>query len=276
MFYTAATTELLGKKRYKEFGILNITQKCIQIGVSLLLLDKIGVEAILIGYAISYLGTSYRFFFNYKSLTLRFGLLIERKQFILSSFGQEVIKVASLSLDKIFIGLVFGYMVLGMYTLGIQLLLVLATIPNIMFAYLLPHDSAGSTKKAVKIFGVAVSAVLAATMAFLGPSLLSIFFPSFSDTPVIVQIISFAIIPMTISAILGSQMLGKEKGIFIIISAGVLIVSQFIFIFALGKLYSSLGIATGILLSYCIEAALQYCLYRRLLRREDRINGSAL
>ncbi len=275
MFYTVATSQLLGMKRYKEFGILNMIQKLAQIGISLLLLDSLGVEAILVAYAASYLATSYRFFSSFRHLTLRFGILIEKRQFILSSFGQEIIKVASLSLDKIFIGLFFGYVVLGMYTLGIQLLLVLATIPNIMFAYLLPHDSAGSTQKTIGIIGIGISIILAFAMAIIGPIVLPSFFPSFNDTQVIIQIISFAIIPMTISAILSSRMLGREKGTFIIISASALMASQFILLFVLGNLFLSFGIALAILLSFCIEAALQFGLYKKLVDKNDKIHASS-
>lgn len=271
MFFTITTSESLGLKKYKEFGLLNVAQKGIQIVISLALLKSLGIEAILISYAVSYLITSYKFFSIYKSFTLQFGLLLEKKRFILSSFGQEIIKIASLSLDKIFVGLVFGYVVLGMYTLGVQLLLVLGTIPNIMFAYLLPHDSSGFENKNIRMFGILLSVVLAVIMAIVAPLLLPLFFPTFSATPAIIQIMSFSIIPMTISSTLGSRMLGNEKGMFIIISASVLMASQFTLMFFLGNLYSNVGIAAAVLLSYCIEASLQFALYKKLISKSSKL-----
>lgn len=266
IFYTVATSEMLGMKRYREFGIVNVSQKILQIGISIMLIPAGSIEGILIGFALSYMITSYRFYPVFKSLSFHFKLLLQRKQFILSSFGQEIIRISSLALDKIFIGAIFGYTVLGMYSLAIQILLVLATVPNIMFAYLLPHDASGNTQKKLKIFGVTVSSFLAIIMALFGPVLLERLFPKFVDTPEIIRIVSFAIIPMTLSSVISSMILGKEKAQLMIISAIVLLGSQFSLLFLLGKMFSFVGIAIALLLAFSIEAATQMVLYKKFVR----------
>ena len=266
MFYTIATSELLGMKRYREFGIVNASQKILQIGISIMLIPGLGIEGILIGFAASYMITSYRFYSMFKSLSFHFHLLLERKQFIMSSFGQEVIRISSLALDKVFIGAIFGYTILGTYSLAIQILLVLATVPNIMFAYLLPHDASGNAKKKLKLFGIAVSSFLAIIMALFGPLMLEKLFPKFVNTPEIIRIVSFAIIPMTLSSVISSMILGKEKAQLMIASAIVLLASQFSLLFILGKMFSFMGIAIALLLAYCIEAATQLVLYKKFIR----------
>lgn len=275
MFYTIATSEMLGTKRYREFGIVNASQKVLQIGISLLLVPQGEIEGILIGIAASYMITSYRFYSVFKSLSFHFNLLLQRKQFILSSFGQEIIRISSLALDKIFIGAIFGYTILGMYSLAIQILLVLATVPNIMFAYLLPHDASGNTQKKLKIFGIAVSSFMAIMMAFWGPLLLEKLFPKFVDTPEIIRIVSFAIIPMTLSSVISSMILGKEKAQLMIASAIVLLASQFSLIYILGQMLSFEGIAIALLLAYCIEAATQVVLYKKFVRSSSQADSKA-
>lgn len=270
MFYTIATSEMLGMKRFREFGVVNVLQKILQIGISIVLIPKGGIDAILIGFAISYMITSYRFYPVFNSLSFHFNVLLKRKQFILSSFGQEIIRISSLALDKIFIGAIFGYTVLGMYSLAIQLLLVLATVPNIMFAYLLPHDASGNSQKKLKIFGIAVSSLLAVMMALFGPFLLEKLFPRFVDTPEIIRIVSFSIIPMTLSSVINSMILGKEKAQLMIASTIVLLASQFSLLFILGKMFSFTGIAIALLLAYCIEAAIQLVFYKKFIRNDRK------
>lgn len=266
MFYTIATSELLGMKRYREFGIVNAFQKILQIGISIMLIPRLGIEGILIGFAASYMITSYRFYSVFRSLSFHFHLLLERKQFIMSSFGQEVIRISSLALDKVFIGAIFGYTILGTYSLAMQILLVLATVPNILFSYLLPHDASGNTQKKLKLFGIAVSLFLAMIMALFGPFMLEKLFPKFVNTSEIIRIVSFAIIPMTLSSVISSMILGKEKAQLMIASAIVLLASQFSLLFILGKMFSFTGIAIALLLAYCIEAAAQLVLYKKFIR----------
>lgn len=266
MYFTIATSEMLGKKKYREFGIVNASQKVLQILISIGLMQFNSIEGILAGFALSYMAMSYRFYPALKQISFRLHELARLKIFITSSFSQEVIRIASLSLDKIFIGAIFGYVILGMYTLAFQLLLVLATIPNILFAYLLPHDSSGNLKRNTKVFGIGFSAALAVMMTVFGPSLLTELFPKFTETPEIIRIISFTIIPMTISSVITSRMLSNEKAYLVIVSATILVASQFSLLYLLGSILESIGIAIALLLAYSIEAIVQFILMKRFIR----------
>ena len=63
IFFTFSTSEILGRRFYKEFMIISILQKLIALLFVLLFFQIYGLNGALFGYAISYLPLTTDFFF---------------------------------------------------------------------------------------------------------------------------------------------------------------------------------------------------------------------
>ncbi len=91
-------------------------------------------------------------------------------------------------------------------------------------------------------------------------------FPKYEDAIIIMQIVSVAIVPRTISYMYMSDFLAQEKNKFVTISSLAYLVVLVILIVTLGGLYQIVGISAAIVMASVCETASLY-LFRRKLER---------
>jgi len=254
IFYGMALAEIIGKKLYDEYTFVSLTNKLIQIVLSILLYFKYGLIGILIGYFLGYFLLSYRYLKSLSKFTLKINNLRNKLKFILHSYGLNLIGNLSSFLDKIIIGTIFGFYVLGLYQLGYQFLVFLMTVSGSFYTYLLPEEASGENKKEVKLIGLILSIVIAIIIFLFSPLIIKIFFPNFINAIQIVQIMSLSVIPATITSISNARLFGKEKSKYTLIGGIIYLVSLIIGIVFFGKILGIIGLAFSIIFAQMFQA----------------------
>jgi O-antigen/teichoic acid export membrane protein len=272
IFYNLGIAELLGKKKYKKYSIILILQKIIFVGSSLLLHNFIGLEGIVLGFAISMLVFSpivitqlFKTKINFKILKPRFG-------FIINNYALVIEKVLSGQVDKLLIAPLLGFSILGNYALSMQILSIATILPSIVFQYTLSQDASGKSSFWIKKFSILSSFVMAVLAITLTPIVLPIIFPEYIEAVQIIQIVSLYVIPSSIILAYSSKLLGEEKSKYVLvgqaISAGIYLGG----IFSLGNTIGINGIAISYVISGCSQAIFYFIVLKYLKNHESSNN----
>jgi len=211
IFFGIALAEVLGRKMYAKYALLSMGQKLSQIALCISLYFCLGIPGIILGYFLSFLAFSYRYFKSIRNFSTKLNSLKERLNFMLHSYGFNLLNSFSTYLDKAIVGGVFGYYVLGLYQLGFQFFLFLSLIPTSLYNYLLPEESSGKSRKETELIGLTFSIISALTIFIISPIMIENFFPTFLEATQVVRVISLASIPSTILAILTAELLGEKR-----------------------------------------------------------------
>lgn len=252
--FTLVTSEYLGRQIYREYSIYFITQKILLVIFALGLYHIIGFDGILLGIGISYFPFSIFLIKGFKESKIDFTLLKSKKNFILNNYGMKFSRIVGESMDKLIIGPIFGFALLGNYYLGIQFLVMLSIIPGIVYQYVLPKDSSGENTNKIKKYTFYLSILLAGGSFFLIPLIMPKIFPGFDSVTIITQIICLTIIPKTVTYILMPEYLAKEKSKFLVIASTIFVIIQTSLIIILGNLSVEYGIASALVIATSIEA----------------------
>ncbi len=179
----------------------------------------------------------------FKNTPIKFELVKSRSNFIVNSYARSLMQAFSGSLDKVIILPLFGAVLLGNYYLGFQIFNILAILPGIVFQYVLPQESSGSSHAKLKKITIAVSGIFSIIAIVSAPIILPIFFPDFTEAIIIVQIMSLALIPNAIALMYVSKLLGNEKIKIVIIGQIIGLVVTISGIYGLGEIYGIMGAA---------------------------------
>ena len=254
VIFSLATSEILGKKQYKNYSSYLVTQKILMVGFSLFFYYFIGLEGVILGIAISFLPYIKRIYSSIKNDKIDFSLIRPRIGFIINSYALDLSRTFSGYTDKLIVAPLFGFAILGNYQLGIQVLAVLTILPGIVYQYILPRDSSGDSNKKLKKLTIAVSIVLAGLGFILAPIILPILFPKYTEAIEVIQIVSISVIPSTINLMYISKFLGNELSKVVLIGSGIFLSVQIVSILILGELFSVNGVAIALVLGSSAEA----------------------
>jgi len=240
---------LNGNKRYRDYSIHLILRASVTIGLSFILFQFYGINGILFGYFIASLLIIKELKSLLKNKEFNFSVLKSKINFTALSFGNKISHVLLWSGDKILIGSMFGFSFLGNYYFAVQVLMLLDAIPRSIAQYLIPQESEGQKNKKLKIFSIIVACIVALTSIVLAPILVMEILPQYEDAIMSIQILSIAIIPLSISMIQQSEFLGRENPKFVLLGSAFQSALYLIFVVVLGQSYGLLGIALGFLIS---------------------------
>jgi len=254
VIFSLATSEILGKKHYKNYSSYLITQKILMVGFALFFYYYIGLEGVILGIALSFFPYVKRIYSSMKNDKMDFSLVRPRIGFIVNSYALDLSRTFSGYTDKLIIAPLFGFALLGNYQLGIQVLAVLAILPGIVYQYILPRDSSGDSNKKLKKLTITVSIILAGLGFILAPIILPILFPKFIQAIEVIQIVSISVIPSTINLMYISKFLGNELSKIVLIGSGIFLSVQIVSIFLLGELFGVNGVAAALVLGASAEA----------------------
>jgi len=254
IFFAMTLAEMLGRKMYREYAFLSIGQRLAQITLSILLFFQLGIPGIILGYFLGFLAFSYHYLKSITKFTLKINNLKEKRNFTLHSYGFNLVGNFSAYLDKIIIGILFGYYALGLYQLGFQFLMLLSIIPGSLYQYLLPEESSGKNKREIKLISLILSVALALTTLTISPYLIENMFPTFIDSIQIVRVMSLAVIPSTIVAMLNASLLGKERSKTVLTAGLVYLASLIAGLIIMGKIMGILGLALTLIIAQAIQA----------------------
>lgn len=257
--------EILGKKLYKTYAKFVILQRLLMVSLSIGLYYMVGDNGILVGMALSMTPYVYGIIRGFLKNPIKFSLVRQKSGFIVNSYLQTLSGALSGSLDKIIIVPIFGFAILGNYSLGLQFFTLLTLLPTAGMKYLIPQDSSGIENVKIKKIFVILSIIIALIGFFMGPQVISLIFPKFIEAEEVIKIISFAVIPSTITMTYQSKFLGQEKSRNVLISSGIWTLTQIFGIIILGQIFQVNGIALALVLGATVSSI--YCVLVDRLRK---------
>jgi len=249
VMYNLGVSELFGRKLYKKYSIYFISQKILFVIFSLILYYILGPEGVLVGIGLSFLPFFIRIYRGFKDTPLNFHLLKTKGKFLLNNFLLDLSYILDAQIDKLIIGPFFGFTIFGNYYLAIQVLHMLAIIPEVVKKYTLPEDSTGRNTTKIKLLTILFSVVLALMGIFIAPKIIPIFLPEYNMSLDVIPIISLSIIPTTIATLIASQYLAHEKIGYLVITSIISIIILIIGIFSLGEMFGIVGLAYSLVIS---------------------------
>ena len=254
VIFSLITSDLLGRKQYRSYAKYIISQKIIMIILSVSLYYLIELNGVILGIAISFFPYSFVIYKEFKNSKIDFSLIRNRVKFITNSYANDLTGVFGGYLDKLLIAPMLGFALLGNYQLGIQFMLIFEIVPIMFYHYLLPKDARNESNTNLKKIIMLISVVLCVLAIILSPIVIPILFPEFTEAVSVIQILSIAIIPFTVTTILNSQFFGTERTRFVLIGSIILVSVQIPSIIGLAALYGINGAAIGILLGNTCQA----------------------
>ena len=264
--FSLSVSEHLAKKCYKRYSIVSIINRGSQFAISLVLYYLMGINGVIIGYALPSLAIGYRLFLSIKESGFSLAEITPKLKFSL----HVCINAISLSIatygDKLIITPLFGLSILGIYNLGFQFFMFLSVIPGSLYQYLLPQEASGVDSKVIRKSGLILAIILAVVFYGLSPNLISWFFPRYIDAIPVARIMVFGVIPQTITSMTNARLLGREKSSPVVIGATVYVTSLLVLLYSLGSSYGLTGLAFSVLISL----SLQSCTLLILNRGQDK------
>lgn len=269
-FWMMSTYELLGRKMYKQYAFVNIGARASQLFVSILLYYFLGITGIAIGFIISFLIFSQRYFISTKEFSRDFSEVKSKIKFSLNIYSFNMSNAFLLYFDKLIIAPLFGYAVLGYYQLGFQFLLFLGMIPISFYQYLIPEESSGLKKTRVRFLGLLVSIGLTAILFLSSPWILQYLFPHYMASLDSMRIMSIGIIPMMIVWTLNSKFLNVGDTKYVLFGSAIYLTIQIGLIFYLGSTMNIIGLALAVVLALIAQASFLFISDKHLQRKNEK------
>lgn len=269
-FWMMSTYELLGRKMYKQYAFVNIGARASQLFVSILLYYFLGITGIAIGFIISFLIFSQRYFISTKEFSRDFSEVKNKIKFSLNIYSFNMSNAFLLYFDKLIIAPLFGYAVLGYYQLGFQFLLFLGMIPISFYQYLIPEESSGLKKTRVRFLGLLVSIGLTAILFLSSPWILQYLFPHYMASLDSMRIMSIGIIPMMIVWTLNSKFLNLGDTKYVLFGSAIYLTIQISLIFYLGSTMNVIGLALAVVLALIAQASFLFISDKHLQQKNNK------
>jgi O-antigen/teichoic acid export membrane protein len=252
VMFSLVLHEKLGSRDYRKYSIYYLSQRMSSIVLSLILYYIIGINGIILGYAISFLPFCIMIYRILKNTPLNFSLVSTRAGFLITSYAKTIFHALYLNVDKLIILPLFGAVQLGHYYLGFQVFNAMLLLSTTVFQFTIPEDSSGMMHTKLKKYTVIFSILISLFGIFLTPFLVPIFLTEFTESIPIIQIMSIAVVPYSISLMYTSKFLGDEKIKIVIIGKILSVMSLIIGIVVLGNFYGIIGVAISFTLSSII------------------------
>ena len=247
---TLAIGDLLGRKQYSSYSKYALVQKGLTLGLGFSFFYFFGYESIIFALAISYILHFKRIFSIFKEMKINFSLIKPRIGFISNNYFMSILAIASGQIDKVIVAPLLGFAILGNYNLAMQAIAVMLILPNVFYKYLLPQESTGVKNKKSKILVIVFSVCVTIFGIFVAPILINELFPKFSEAVDAIRIMSIVVIPTTVSLILESEFLGKEKSRVVLIGTAILLTSFIFGMIVLGSLMGIEGVASSLVIAH--------------------------
>lgn len=269
IIFNIAIADLLGRKMYKRYAKIFLIQKICVVAFALPLYYILGPTGIIFGFGFSMLIFSFQIVSSLKKSKLDFTDFRSKIGFAFNAYIESLARTLNGQIDKLIIAPMLGFTILGNYHLGIQFLSLLSILPTIAMQYMLPQDASGEGRQGLKKATIVCSIFLAIIGIISAPVLIPILFPDFIEAIIIVQIISLAVIPKTISIMYISKLLGNEKSKLVIIGSMIFLAIQIPLIYLLGNLFSVEGVVFALVISEISQAIYYFIVNKNLNNQQD-------
>lgn len=253
VIFSSVLFDLLGRKSFVNYGKYMIVQRVIMVSLALLLYQQYGINGIVLGYSLSFFPFIFLMYRGFKESRIDFSILRGKTVFITNNYVTHVLKIIYLNIDKLMIFPLFGTMVLGPYQLGFQIFSIAMLLPNIVIQYTLPHDAIGAKNIKLKKIAIIVCIIITVFAILGAPIIIPEIFPEFKESVEVVQIMSLALIPSSLSVLYSSELLGSERSKIVLFGAIIGISVIVIGIFTLGKHYGLVGLTASFVIAKIAE-----------------------
>ena len=253
MIFNLSVSEILGRKLFVTYAKYALANKILTVGLSIGLYYIVGFQGIILGIALAYFPYFIRIYKCFRDEKIDFTLLKPRLGFMITGYLTNLSGSFHGLLDKLIIVPLLGFAILGNYQLGLQFYSILYILPAIIYKYTLPHDSVGNPKKKLKELTILASVVIAVLGVTVLPILVSNVFPKYTEAVGVIQIMSLAIIPSTVSLMYASKFIGSEKNRIILIGSILGVVTQLVSVIILGQMFGVNGAAVALVIAVVSE-----------------------
>jgi len=243
VIFESVNSVLLGRKFYRKYAKIVIIQKALTLALGVSFLQFFGPEGIIFAIVLTFVPHLTIYLKEFKKTKINFSLLISKKKFIINNYLMNISNGFGGQIDKVILAPLLGFVLLGNYSLALQIFSILIMFSTIIFKFILPQDASGISNKKLKIYTIIVSIIISILGIVILPKIITEFFPKFLDAIDAIPIMSIAVVPEAITIIYVSKMLGKEKSKFILIAKLIdtgIVISGFII---LGPIYGIIGLA---------------------------------
>ena len=250
---TLAMGKLLGTQSFLSYFKHTLIQKVLTLVSGILSFVIFGADGIIFALAISYASFIIVIYNRFKQTKINFSLLKGRVKFIINNYVIEVLTKLNANLNRLIVVPLLGFGILGNFSLALQVVNVGLIFTVIIFKYTIPYDALGEENKKLKKVSLLISIVMVFLGALVVPSIIPIFFPEYEEVTDVIRILIFSIIPMTLTKIYSSKLLGDENSQRILYSKIASIITFVIAIIILSPDYGIIGLALSYLLSTVAE-----------------------
>jgi len=258
IIFGLASSEILAKGLFKAYSKYLLLTKILMVILSIGLYHIIGLEGVLLGIGLAFFVYLVRIYKGFRETKIDFSLIKPKAGFLVNSYALQLISAFNGSLDKLIIAPLVGFTLLGNYSLGVQFLSILHILPGIVYKYILPQDASGKSNKKLKQLTVISSIGIAILGIVLGPIVIPLFLPQYTEAIAIIQIMSVSVIPSTINLMYTSKLLGNEKTKFLLMGSSIYLIILILGIIILGLTYGINGMAVAIIISTSAETCFYY------------------
>jgi len=154
--------------------------------------------------------------------------------------------------------------------LGFQILIFLSVIPTSTMQFLLPREASGKQEKKIEKTILIIAVGLSLLAVLLLPLMIPVLLPNFENSIIPAQIMSLAVIPLTVMSIFQSKLIGREKTKFVLMGAIIRISTLLILLFLLGEQLGIIGFALAILFSLVAHSFAATIFYKMVFVNEVR------
>jgi O-antigen/teichoic acid export membrane protein len=260
-FWMMASYELIAQKSYKKYALNVIGARGTQLILSLGLYYVLGSPGLVLGFIIAFFAFSRPFFSSIRNFDFH---LADAKKIFRTSlhlYSYNLSNAFLLYFDKLIIGPLFGYVLLGYYQLGFQFLMFFSMIPVSFYQYLVSHESGGKKENKLRIYSILFSVLLSALFFLFAPQIITLFFHNYGQSINSMRILSVGIVPMMIISTLNSRFLSLNLTKYIMFSSILYQVLQVILLILLGNRYGIEGISSSVVISMACQSIFLFVSY---------------
>jgi len=263
--FSMSQYNLLGLKRYSKYLWFNIFKSISIIIIPLLMYFGFDLNGILFGFGISYLVGSYYLFKGLKKNVNGFKELKEKYRVLIHNFGVDSSLILPLSLDKLVIVPLFGFIFTGIYQFNLQILIGAMVLPVILHSFLISEEVSGSSVRRINYFVVFTSILVVLVVISIGPFMIENLFPNFYEGITSLQILIISTIPLSLASILNAKLQAQESTK--VGYAGIIrIITLLALIPILGSVFGIEGLSFAFLSSSVLYTIVLYFIFHKTLK----------
>ena len=254
--FESVNSVMLGRKFYRKYAKMILIQKSLTMILGISFFYAFGPSGILFALVLTFIPHLIIFLKEFQNTKINFTLLKPRKNFIVNNYLMVISGSFGGQIDKIILLPLLGFVIIGNYSLALQIFTVLVMFSAIVFKYLLPQDASGISNRNLKKITIMVAIGISIFGILVLPKLITLFFPKFIEAVDAIAIMSIAVIPDAITILYSSKMLGKEKSKFVLIIKLVALATIIIGFILLGPILGIVGLAITFVIAVTLQASI--------------------